>query len=466
MSRRSPLQEHSAVSSTLLRIADPLCVIASSLAAFIWRHGDVSVPVDYQVATIIGVLLTLIVFSRADVYRLWRGKSMRQHARTIAAAWTVVGGILVMIAFTTKTSAAFSRAWMILWMLGGFSALLTVRIVMSQIASFIRKKGWDQVKIVIVGEGRLAREVAKRLAASPWLGVNVVAVIDARSQKSNPRASGQSEFSYLSQWVDQKHIDEVWIASPLRSERRVRNILYALRDSTVSLRFVPDVFGAHVLNQKVNIVAGLPVIDLLPSPMVGINRVLKTIEDWVLALVALLVVSPLVILLAIGVKLSSPGPIIFRQRRHGWDGKPFTLYKFRTMIVHTEADDHVTQARRKDSRVTRFGGFLRRTSLDELPQLINVLQGHMSLVGPRPHALPHNEYYKEIIESYRQRYKVKPGITGWAQINGLRGETDVVEKMEKRLEYDLYYIENWSVWFDMKIVFLTIFKGFIHVNAY
>jgi putative colanic acid biosynthesis UDP-glucose lipid carrier transferase len=424
------------------------------------------VPVDYQVATIIGVLLTLIVFSRADVYRLWRGKSMRQHARTIAAAWTVVGGILVMIAFTTKTSAAFSRAWMILWMLGGFSALLTVRIVMSQIASFIRKKGWDQVKIVIVGEGRLAREVAKRLAASPWLGVNVVAVIDARSQKSNPRASGQSEFSYLSQWVDQKHIDEVWIASPLRSERRVRNILYALRDSTVSLRFVPDVFGAHVLNQKVNIVAGLPVIDLLPSPMVGINRVLKTIEDWVLALVALLVVSPLVILLAIGVKLSSPGPIIFRQRRHGWDGKPFTLYKFRTMIVHTEADDHVTQARRKDSRVTRFGGFLRRTSLDELPQLINVLQGHMSLVGPRPHALPHNEYYKEIIESYRQRYKVKPGITGWAQINGLRGETDVVEKMEKRLEYDLYYIENWSVWFDMKIVFLTIFKGFIHVNAY
>jgi len=469
MSRRGPLQEQSTVSSAVLRVADVLCVIASSVASYMWRHGDATVPVDYQVATIMGVLLTMIVFPRADVYRLWRGKSMRQHARTLAAAWMAVGGILIMIAFTTKTSAAFSRAWMILWMLGGFSSLLTVRVIMSQIASFMRKKGWDQVKIVIVGNGNLARELAQRLAASPWLGVKVIAVIDTRNGKSHPRApgaSGQSDFSYLSQFVDEKHIDEVWIASPLRAERRFRNILYALRDSTASLRFVPDVFGAHVLNQKVNIVAGLPVIDLLPSPMVGINRVLKAIEDRVLALVSLLMVSPLLILLAIGVKLSSPGPIVFRQRRHGWDGKPFTLYKFRTMIVHTEADDGITQACRKDPRVTHFGAFLRRTSLDELPQLINVLQGHMSLVGPRPHALSHNEYYKEIVESYRQRYKVKPGITGWAQVNGWRGETDSLEKMKERLKYDLYYIDNWSLLFDMKIILLTIFKGFYHTNAY
>jgi putative colanic acid biosynthesis UDP-glucose lipid carrier transferase len=297
----------------------------------------------------------------------------------------------------------------------------------------------------------------------------VVAVIDARRPKFNPLPPGPShprDFSYLSKFVDETHIDEVWIASPLRAERRVRNILYALRDSAVSLRFVPDVFGAHVLNQRVNIVGGLPVIDLLPSPMVGINRVLKALEDRVLALVVLLTVSPLLVLLAIGVKLSSCGPIFFRQQRHGWDGKPFTLYKFRTMVVHAEADDRVTQARKEDPRVTRFGAFLRRTSLDELPQLINVLRGHMSLVGPRPHASAHHEYYKEIIESYRQRYRVKPGITGWAQVNGLRGETDVLEKMEKRLQYDLYYIENWSLSFDLKIIFLTLFRGFIHVNAY
>jgi putative colanic acid biosynthesis UDP-glucose lipid carrier transferase len=200
--------------------------------------------------------------------------------------------------------------------------------------------------------------------------------------------------------------------------------------------------------------------------MVGINRILKAIEDRVLALVMLVLTAPLLMLVAIGVKLSSPGPIIFRQQRHGWDGQPFTLYKFRTMVVHSETDDCVTQACRNDPRVTRFGAFLRRTSLDELPQLINVLQGDMSLVGPRPHAVSHNEYYKNLIEPYRGRARVKPGITGWAQVNGFRGATNALEKMVKRVEYDIYYIENWSLWFDLKIMLLTLVKGFYHENAY
>jgi putative colanic acid biosynthesis UDP-glucose lipid carrier transferase len=294
-------------------------------------------------------------------------------------------------------------------------------------------------------------------------------VIDLRTGKSDPRvpgANGFTDFSYLRRFVDEKHIDEVWIAAPLRSERRIRSILHTLRDSMVSLRFVPAMFGAHVLRQKVNIVAGLPVMDLFPSPMVGINRILKAIEDRVLALVMLVLTAPLLMLVAIGVKLSSPGPIIFRQQRHGWDGQPFTLYKFRTMVVHSETDDCVTQASRNDPRVTRFGAFLRRTSLDELPQLINVLQGDMSLVGPRPHAVSHNEYYKNLIEPYRGRARVKPGITGWAQVNGFRGATNALEKMVKRVEYDIYYIENWSLWFDLKIMLLTLVKGFYHENAY
>jgi putative colanic acid biosynthesis UDP-glucose lipid carrier transferase len=469
MSHRGPLQEQSTLFSALLRLLDALSVIATSVAAYMLRHGDAEFPLDYQAATIIGVLLTLIIFPRADVYSFWRGKSMRQHARALATGWIAVGAILSMIAFATKTSEDFSRAWMILWMLGEFGTLLTMRLVMSQIASFIRKKGWEQSRIVIIGEGSLGQEVAHRLAASPWLGVHVVAMIDARKRKFHPHiqdASGKSDFSDLRQFVHDEKIDEVWIASPLRAEIRVRRIIYALRDSTVALRFVPDIFGAHVLKQKINSVAGLPVVDLIPSPMVGINRVLKAIEDRVLALVILVVISPLLILLAIGAKLSSPGPIIFRQRRHGWDGTPFTLYKFRTMVVHSETDDCVTQAYRNDPRVTRFGAFLRRTSLDELPQLINVLQGHMSLVGPRPHALSHNEYYKELIELYGHRGRVKPGITGWAQVNGFRGETDALEKIAKRVEYDLYYIANWSLWFDLKIIILTLFKGFYHQNAY
>ena len=202
------------------------------------------------------------------------------------------------------------------------------------------------------------------------------------------------------------------------------------------------------------------------SPMVGMNRVLKAVEDRVLAALVLTLASPVMLVIALGVKLSSAGPVLFRQRRHGWDGNPIVIYKFRTMRVHTECGGQVTQASKTDSRVTRFGAFLRRTSLDELPQLINVLQGRMSIVGPRPHAVEHTEHYRDLIDTYLQRHRVKPGMTGWAQVHGWRGETDTLEKMQKRVEYDLYYIAHWSLWLDLKIIFLTLTNGFLHPNAY
>jgi len=185
-----------------------------------------------------------------------------------------------------------------------------------------------------------------------------------------------------------------------------------------------------------------------------------------LALLILLLISPLMLLIALGVKLTSPGPVLFKQKRLGWDGQPFKVYKFRSMVVHREEGGLLTQASMGDVRVTPFGAFLRRTSLDELPQFFNVLRGTMSIVGPRPHAIEHNEQYKELVDDYMRRHKVKPGITGWAQINGWRGETDTLEKMRKRVEYDLYYIENWSLWFDLRIILLTVFKGFVNKNAY
>ncbi len=239
-----------------------------------------------------------------------------------------------------------------------------------------------------------------------------------------------------------------------------------LSTSTADIRFVPDIFGFSLMNHSMTEVAGIPVINLSASPMEGWNRVIKEIEDRLLALLILIAISPIMLAIAIGVKLSSPGPCLFRQLRHGWDGRSIEVWKFRTMTLHSEERGSVTQATRIDNRVTKFGAFLRRTSLDELPQFMNVLQGRMSIVGPRPHAIEHNEQYKEVIDKYMLRHKVKPGITGWAQINGHRGETDTVEKMEKRVEYDLYYIENWSLWFDLKIIFLTFFKGFVHKNAY
>jgi putative colanic acid biosynthesis UDP-glucose lipid carrier transferase len=207
-------------------------------------------------------------------------------------------------------------------------------------------------------------------------------------------------------------------------------------------------------------------LHLTADPLVGLNRWIKGIEDRGLACLILILISPLLAFLAIGVKLSSPGPVIFRQRRHGWDGRPIKVYKFRTMVQHEEPPGCVTPARPDDGRVTRFGAFLRRTSLDELPQFVNVIQGRMSIVGPRPHALAHSRQYQHLVESYMLRHRVKPGITGWAQVNGWRGPTDTLLKIKKRVEHDLYYIENWSLLFDLEIIALTVVKGFTHPNAY
>ena len=220
------------------------------------------------------------------------------------------------------------------------------------------------------------------------------------------------------------------------------------------------------MNRPMTQIMGLPVVNLSVSPMrVSVNRMVKAVEDRLIAALVLLVTSPLMLLIAIGVKLSSRGPVLFKQLRHGWDGKPIKVYKFRTMRLHDD-ESNLRQATRDDSRVTRIGALLRRTSLDELPQFFNVLQGRMSIVGPRPHAIEHNHYYMDQIDSYMQRHKVKPGITGWAQVNGHRGETDTLDKMERRVEHDLYYIENWSLWLDAKIIVLTIVRGFVHPNAY
>ena len=213
-------------------------------------------------------------------------------------------------------------------------------------------------------------------------------------------------------------------------------------------------------------VVGIQMLDLSASPITGELRLLKAVQDFVLASLILLLISPLLLAIALAIKLTSRGPVLYQQKRHGWNGEEIWVYKFRSMVVHHEAGSQVTQASKNDSRITPLGAFLRRTSLDELPQFINVLQGRMSIVGPRPHAMAHNEHYKELVPGYVLRHKVKPGITGWAQVNGFRGETDTLDKMEKRVEYDLYYIEHVSLWLDLKIIVATVFKGFMHKNAY
>ena len=417
----------------------------------------------------LSVLLTLILFSAANIYTSWRGQTWLHHARIVIAVWLSVVTLLIIIAFLTKTSTIYSRQWMGMWTIMGTISLLSLRYVVYRILMYARMRGWNHKRIVIVGIGELAQGVANKIRESSWIGLDIVNFVGNQSDNSLQNISG-IEVKYgleeLEDLVTNRFVDEVWLALPLQEEQQIKEVLYRLRHSTITIRFVPGIFEYRLLNHSVNEIAGLPVIDLNATPIVGINRVIKALEDRILGFVILVLVSPLILGITIAIKLTSKGPVFFKQMRHGWDGKPIKVYKFRTMVEHVAEDGRVVQASRKDSRVTKFGAFLRRTSLDELPQFWNVLQGRMSIVGPRPHALQHNEEYKDQIDLYMLRHKVKPGITGWAQIHGWRGETDTLDKMKKRVEYDLYYIENWSLWLDIKIIFLTLFSGFIHKNAY
>jgi putative colanic acid biosynthesis UDP-glucose lipid carrier transferase len=336
--------------------------------------------------------------------------------------------------------------------------LMLSRIAGLGILRLMRRKGWNQRRVLIAGAGQLGRRAAHRLRVNPGLGLDVVGYLDdapALQGKRFRRATVVGTLNDAERLVDDLKVDELWVTLPMRTEEKIGELLHSLRRSTVAIRMIPDIFVFRLLNHGVSEVAGLPLLNLTSSPMTGINRLIKALEDRLLAALMLVLASPAAVLIAIGVKLSSPGPILFRQYRQGWDGRRIEIYKFRTMYRHHEPDGVVTQATRNDPRVTPFGRFLRRFSLDELPQCFNVLQGRMSIVGPRPHAVEHNNQYRELIDSYMLRHHVKPGITGWAQINGLRGETDTLEKMEKRIEHDLYYIENWSLWLDLKIIALT-----------
>lgn len=470
MFKQGLLREYSPIISFAARILDLCVVVGGGFLAHYIRFGNFRLPDFYELALVLAALLSAIVLPLFKLYHSWRGKQLWRQVWMTTLAWAAVVLILVLLAFGFKSGALYSRYWAIAWALVVWVGLVIVRIGVRLLFNFMRERGWNHRHIYIMGAGELGRNVARQLQDAPWVGYDLVGFWDddpelqGKHIKSIPVISCEEGCKELES--GKRHIDEIWLALPLRAEARMREVLQMLRHSTVNVRLVPDIFGFHLLNHSVTEVAGVPVLDLRSSPMQGMNRILKALEDRVLALLILVLISPLMLFIAAAVKLGSPGPVLFKQKRHGWDGKPIKVYKFRTMKVHEEKDGQVTQATRDDPRVTRFGAFLRRTSLDELPQFFNVLQGRMSIVGPRPHALAHNELYKDQVEAYMQRHRVKPGITGWAQINGWRGETDTLDKMEKRVEYDLYYIENWSLWLDLKIIFLTAFKGFVNKQAY
>ncbi len=308
-------------------------------------------------------------------------------------------------------------------------------------------------------------KLAESLRDAQWMGFNVLGVYDDSETTLDTTIPKRGGFEQLI--IDAKlgKIDRVYIALPMTQEKIIRDVVEELADSTCTVVLIPDIFMFDLLHSRTEEIDGVPVVSLVDTPMIGMNKLIKRLEDIILSVAILLFISPIFILIAILVKVTSPGPIIFKQQRYGIDGRGIAVWKFRSMAVMENGDD-VIQAKKGDSRITPLGSFLRKTSLDELPQFINVLEGSMSIVGPRPHAIAHNELYRKMISGYMLRHKMKPGITGWAQINGWRGETNTLDKMQKRVDFDLDYIHNWSLSLDLKIICLSIFKGFVNKSAY
>ena len=386
----------------------------------------------------------------------------------IVTSWVTLLAILALCGYATRSLHYFENDVLVGWMV--------VTPILQWLAVWIGKLTTQRLSArpsarrtaVVVGGGPLGVKVAKALAQSADYGVDFVGYFDDRTDdRLHQEASAQrlGGLKDVATYATDHSVREVYITLPLGSQPRIVELLEQVQGTTASLFFVPDVFGISIIQGRLQDMNGVPVVGICETPFTGTNELVKRISDIVLATLILLLISPVLIAIAIGVKLSSPGPVIFRQRRNGLDGDEIVVYKFRSMLSQDNGPV-VRQATKIDPRVTRFGAFIRRTSLDELPQFVNVLQGRMSIVGPRPHAVAHNEEYRQLIKAYMVRHKVKPGITGWAQVNGHRGETDTIEKMQARVEYDLEYLRNWSLGLDLQIIVRTIRLVFFDRHAY
>ncbi|HJV60253.1 MAG TPA: undecaprenyl-phosphate glucose phosphotransferase, partial [Albitalea sp.] len=376
----------------------------------------------------------------------------------IVSSWVMLVGILALCGYATRSIGYFEEEALLAWIfatpvLQWIAVWIGQRVVRRYSARPEARRS-----AIIVGAGPLGVKVARALVDSDDQGIDFVGYFDDRTDDRVHELATKQRLGGLkdvAEYIRQHGVREVFITLPLGSQPRIVELLEQVQGTTASLYFVPDVFGISIIQGRLQDMNGVPVVGICETPFTGTNELAKRISDIVLASIILVLISPVLLVLAIGVKLSSPGPVIFKQRRNGLDGEEITVYKFRSMTAQDNGPV-VRQATKNDPRITPFGAFIRRTSLDELPQFFNVLQGRMSIVGPRPHAVAHNEEYRRLIKAYMVRHKVKPGITGWAQVNGHRGETDTIEKMQARVEYDLEYLRNWSLGLDLQIIVRTI----------
>ncbi len=447
------------------RILDPVIIMgALYLSSMLFGEPFTGYSL---VLMILAFFVSTSVYQRIDPYQAWRSGNMTAYARDIFAGWTITALILVFLGSASGLAYQYDDTVVLAWFAATPFALL-----LSHLAA--RKLGSDPAhdsemrSVVIIGANDASLKFAATIGRNPNLFMQVRGFFDDRTDDRWPtemREPMLGRMADIASYVREHSIKMIFISQPISAQPRIRKLLDELQDTTASVYFLPDIYVFDLMQARFDNVGGMPVIAICESPFTGFNSMIKRGSDIILGACIQVMLLPIMLVIAIAVKATSKGPVIFRQRRYGLYGEEIIVYKFRSMTV-AEDGAKVVQATKNDQRVTKIGAFLRRSSLDELPQFINVLQGRMSIVGPRPHAVAHNEQYRKLIKGYMLRHKVKPGITGWAQVNGLRGETETLDKMEARVEYDLDYLRNWSLWLDIQIIFRTVKVVLARENAH
>ena len=458
--------EHPAV-SLAKRLANPLIIFISLVLAT--AGIEHSFNGQYLLLGVLAFLIGAEVFDGFEFFNVSNDNrpNVGRHVISLLTAWLIVLSILFALGFASDTLNYFNFRVLLVWVLLTPLLLYLGQTVVRQHLESLRRNG-EIRRAIVVGANELGCKLANHIHRERSLMIRVDAFFDDRmDERSDTRLLPiiTGGIDDVTAYVDRLNIDLVYITLPMLKQPRVLELVESLRDTTASVYFVPDIFIFDLVQTRVDDISGVPVLAVFETPLMGINAVHKWIFDTLVSSMILLLIAPILVGIAVLVKLTSKGPVFFKQRRYGLDGEEILVYKFRSMTV-CEDGTQVTQATHNDARVTAFGAILRKTSLDELPQLINVLQGTMSIVGPRPHAVSHNEHYRKLIHGYMWRHKVKPGITGLAQINGFRGETDTIEKMQGRVLHDITYLKNWSIWLDIVIIFKTIKLVFKDSQAY
>lgn len=451
-----PIRKSASITNFLVQFFDFLAICLGGWLAYQFRFAPpddwVNIREQERILVVSVAVLATLLFSK--VYRLWPGGALAAMVGRVTLGWLMAWLATVLFLTFSRSADSYSRTWLITWLLFTIGTLWAGRVVTFLLMAQMRRAGYHHKRLLLLGDTDLMSTVHKRVDRATWSGYDIVGEISL------------SDCNNLKHLDETLRPDEIWIGLRMSDHHKLDCIMTSLAQSVANIRILPDLMMYQMLNHGVSVTLGIPMVDVSVSPMFGGRMVAKAVLDYVAATLILILISPLLLIIAVAIKLTSKGPVLFKQKRHGWNSEEITVYKFRSMYEHQEPAGAVTQATKEDSRITPIGRFLRKTSLDELPQFINVLQGRMSVVGPRPHALAHNNAYIQLIPYYGLRHKVKPGITGWAQICGFRGETDTLDKMEARIKHDLFYLENWSLWLDIKIIFLTPLATIQNKNVY